>query len=165
MGPCQAALSSSAWGLILAAVKHEKLVSAEALPEALRGAAVDSTVMETYGTYLDRLHDLGLAYTHVIEGGTQTTREVPDELDLADPRRRAPGAYVANNQLDAESAQQPIDRGEADLVAFGGPFIANPDLVERIRIGARSRRLLGSTGTAAAAAATRIWPLVPPQAA
>jgi N-ethylmaleimide reductase len=99
-------------------------------------AAVDSTVMETYGTYLERLSELRLAYTHVIEGVTQTTRELPDEIDIAELRRRAPGAYVANNQLDAESAEKLIDSGEADLVAFGRPFIANPDLVERIRTGA-----------------------------
>jgi hypothetical protein len=63
-------------------------------------------------------------------------RQLPDELDLVELRRRSPGAYVANNQLDATSAEQLIAEGEADLVAFGRPFIANPDLVERIRIGA-----------------------------
>ena len=91
--------------------------------------------METYGTYLDRLKGYGLAYTHFIEGVTYTTREWPDDIDFTELRRRSPGAYVANNELSLEEAERLIADDEADLVSFARAYIANPDLVERIRIG------------------------------
>jgi N-ethylmaleimide reductase len=96
---------------------------------------LDSTVMETYGTYLDRLSERGLAYTHVIEGITQTTRE-SDQVDFSQLRRRAPGAYITNNELTVADAERAIEDGAADLVSFGRAYIANPDLVARIRDGA-----------------------------
>ncbi len=46
------------------------------------------------------------------------------------------GVYIANEKLTHASAQDLLDRGEADAVAFGKLFIANPDLVERFRSGA-----------------------------
>ncbi len=46
------------------------------------------------------------------------------------------GAYVVNEGYTPQSAEEAIERGEADAVAFGKAFIANPDLVERIRRGA-----------------------------
>ncbi len=100
------------------------------------GTPLDSSAMETYGTYLDRLSDVGLAYTHVIEGVTQTTRESTDEIDFAELRRRAPGAYIANNDLTVDEAERVLRDGEAELVSFGRAYIANPDLVQRIRVGA-----------------------------
>jgi N-ethylmaleimide reductase len=100
------------------------------------GAAIDSTVMETYGTYLDRLTELGLAYAHFIEGVTYTTHESPDEIDFDDLRRRSPGAYIGNNELSVEDAERMLADGEADLISFARAYIANPDLVERIRTGA-----------------------------
>jgi N-ethylmaleimide reductase len=47
-----------------------------------------------------------------------------------------PGTLIANVKMDAERGARLIADGFADLVAFGRPFIASPDLVERIRIGA-----------------------------
>jgi N-ethylmaleimide reductase len=46
------------------------------------------------------------------------------------------GTLIANVQMDAKRANRLIREGVADLIAFGRPFIANPDLVERFRIGA-----------------------------
>jgi N-ethylmaleimide reductase len=100
------------------------------------GADIDSTVMDTYGAYLDRLSALGLAYTHYIEGVTYTTHESPDEIDFAQLRRRSPGAYIGNNELSVEDAERMLQEGRADLISFARAFIANPDLVHRIRTGA-----------------------------
>jgi N-ethylmaleimide reductase len=47
------------------------------------------------------------------------------------------GPLIANVGMDAERANRLIAEGHADLVAFGRPFIANPDLVERLRVGAK----------------------------
>ena len=45
-------------------------------------------------------------------------------------RRSFGGAYIANNGYTGELAAAAIAQGRADLIAFGRPFIANPDLVE-----------------------------------
>lgn len=100
------------------------------------GTEIDSSVMQTYGTYLDRLSELGLAYTHFIEGITYTTRDSPDEIDFDDLRERSPGAYIGNNELSVEDAAELLETGGADLISFARAYIANPDLVERIRSGA-----------------------------
>ncbi|HEX2605212.1 MAG TPA: alkene reductase [Oxalicibacterium sp.] len=46
------------------------------------------------------------------------------------------GVYIANEKMTKESAQQVIEKGEADAVAFGKLFIANPDLPKRLKLGA-----------------------------
>jgi N-ethylmaleimide reductase len=97
---------------------------------------VDSEATTTYGRYLEHLGTLGLAYTHVMEGLIRESREWPDEVDVAELRRRAPGAYMANNELDPDAAADLIANDEADLVSFGRAYIANPDLVTRIATGA-----------------------------
>ncbi len=97
---------------------------------------LDSHVMKTYGAYVDALSQRGLLYIHDIEGVTQQTRDVPDEVSFAELRSRFSGAYIANNQYTLELATEALAKGEADLFSFGRPFLANPDLVERLRTGA-----------------------------
>lgn len=99
------------------------------------GSALDSTTMTTYGTYISELDKLGLAYLHMIEGTTQGAREAPDGIDLQALRKRFHGAYIANNGFSPELAVSAVRSGQADLVSFGRPFLANPDFVERVRRG------------------------------
>ncbi|TNF60145.1 MAG: alkene reductase [Burkholderiales bacterium] len=86
------------------------------------------------------LGPLGLAYVHVIEGATGGPRELPDRpFDYAALRQAwraagGQGAWMVNNGYDGQLAQQALADG-ADLVAFGKAFIANPDLVDRLRRG------------------------------
>ena len=81
-----------------------------------------------------------LAYIHVIEGATGGPRALPDRpFDYTGLRRAyraaaGKGAWMVNNGLDKTLAQVAVLDG-ADLVAFGRPFIANPDLAERLRKG------------------------------
>ena len=77
-----------------------------------------------------------LAYMHVVEGATQGPREVPGGFDLQLLRRAFKGLYMANNGYDLDLAVRARATGAADLIAFGRPFIANPDLVERMKAGA-----------------------------
>ncbi len=99
------------------------------------GTPLDSDPMATYSAYLDALNEFGLMYVHDIEGVTQMSRD-PNGIDYPALRRRFHGAYVANNDYTRELANKTIAAGDADLVSFGRPFIANPDLVERLRTGA-----------------------------
>jgi N-ethylmaleimide reductase len=89
--------------------------------------------------YLVRqLAPLGLAYIHVIEGATGGPREVEgrpfDYAALKKAYRDAGGkaAWMVNNGYDKALAEKAVANGE-DLVAFGRPYIANPDLVERLK--------------------------------
>ena len=99
-------------------------------------APLDSDVMATYGAYVDALSKAGLLYVHDIEGVTQQTRDVPEEVDFPALRKRFTGAYIGNNQYTLELAEKVLAKGDADLFSFGRPFLANPDLVSRLGSGA-----------------------------
>jgi N-ethylmaleimide reductase len=57
-------------------------------------------------------------------------------FDYAALRQAFRGAYIANNGYTRELAIEAVTSGRADAIAFGKPFISNPDLVERLRLGA-----------------------------
>jgi N-ethylmaleimide reductase len=100
------------------------------------GTPVDSNVRATYGTYVEKLSAAGLVYLHVIEGVTRTARGTQGGIDYVALRKSFSGAFIDNNKMTLEIAEQELAEGRADLFAFGRPFIANPDLVERLRTGA-----------------------------
>jgi N-ethylmaleimide reductase len=97
---------------------------------------LDSDTMATFGSYVDALSQLGLLYLHDIEGVTQLSRGASDGTDFEQLRRRFKGAYIANNQYTLAMAEAALAAGDADLFSIGRPFIANPDLIERLRNGA-----------------------------
>ncbi len=99
------------------------------------GTPLDSDPMALFGAYIERLNGFGLMYVHDIEGVTQMGRD-PNGIDYPALRRAFRGAYIANNGYGRADAEQAITDGLADLVSFGRPYIANPDLVERLRTGA-----------------------------
>ena len=103
---------------------------------SVNDCALDSNPVCTYSHAVERLSALGLAYIHVIEGITQGAREVPGGFDLQILRRRFQGVYIANNGYDLELALRARREGLADMIAFGRLYIANPDLVARLRTGA-----------------------------
>jgi len=97
---------------------------------------LDSDPMGTYGTLIEHLNDFGLVYMHCIEGATQGSREEPPGFSFQTLRRMFRGLYMANNGYDLALALRARREDLADLICFGRPFIANPDLVERLRTGA-----------------------------
>lgn len=103
---------------------------------AVNGAGLDSDPERTYAYVVQQLNAFQLAYIHVIEGATQGPREVPGGFDLQILRRSFNGFYMANNGYDLGLALEVRRRNLADLISFGRLYIANPDLVERLRIGA-----------------------------
>lgn len=98
--------------------------------------APDSNVMATYGHLIRNLNQFNLAYLHFVEGATGGTRQLPAGIDLDVLRAKFDGAYIGNNGYDLDLAIARRDAGKVDAVAFGRPYIGNPDLVERLRIGA-----------------------------
>ncbi len=89
-------------------------------------------LFERAGERLDAIG--GLAFVHVIEGATGGPRD-NIAFDYAALRAKFKGPWIANNGYDKDSAEQAIASGYADMIAFGRAFIANPDLVERLRLG------------------------------
>lgn len=96
---------------------------------------LDSDVMATYGHLIRELNRFELAYLHVVEGATGGSRTVPDDVDLDQLRAMFTGPYIGNNNYDLDLAMDRRVQGKIDAVAFGRLFIANPDLVERLRRG------------------------------
>ncbi len=101
---------------------------------------VDADPQPLFEYVARELGPLGLAYVHVIEGAPGGPRQIDDRpFDYAALRQAwrsagGQGAWMVNNGYDLALAEQSLKDG-ADLVAFGKPFIANPDLVERLRQG------------------------------
>lgn len=96
---------------------------------------LDADPMATYGAFVDALSAAGLLYIHDIEGVTQLSRDASG-VDFVALRKRFSGAYIANNQYTLQLAEETLAAGKADMFSFGRPFIANPDLVTRMRMGA-----------------------------
>ncbi len=97
----------------------------------------DSDPLATFGYAAEILNAYDLAYLHVLEAlpghmlaGAEGLRCAPDM------RTTFNGVFMLNGGYTAELAESAIEEGDTDLVAFGVPYIANPDLVERFRTGA-----------------------------
>lgn len=84
---------------------------------------------------VDQLNEIGIVYLHVVEGATGGPRDVAP-FDFGALRQRFKNTYIANNGYDVALATSHVNDDKADLIAFGRPFIGNPDLVERLKTGA-----------------------------
>lgn len=92
----------------------------------------------------ERLSALGIAYLHVVEGATAGPRDaMPFDFDAL--RSRFKQTYLANNGYTTALADARLQRGQIDLAAFGRDFIANPDLVRRLKTGAPLAQLNPAT--------------------
>ena len=89
---------------------------------------------EVYDQVVAGIDRLGLCYMHIIEGATQGPRD-SSPFDYLKIRKMFRGLYMANNGYDLHLAEEIRAELKADLIAFGRPFITNPDLVERLRKG------------------------------
>ncbi|NCA71275.1 MAG: alkene reductase [Sphingobacteriia bacterium] len=88
-----------------------------------------------YQALCRELSRLGLLYLHVLDhsamGAPPVPREIKDQL-----RACFEGPFILAGGFERASAEAALAAGQADLIAFGRPFIANPDLVERLRVDA-----------------------------
>ncbi|MDI2030164.1 alkene reductase [Saccharopolyspora sp. TS4A08] len=103
----------------------------------------DSDPAALFGHVLDVLGEAGIAYLHLVEPGidgsqTVATRqaEARRALGSAWARERYAGKIVAAGGYEASSAERAVRNGHVDAVAFGRPYIANPDLPDRVAAGA-----------------------------
>ena len=82
-----------------------------------------------------QLDQYGLAYLHVMDGLAFGFHQLGEPMTLSDFRAVFSGPLIGNCGYTKETAEAAIASGHADLIAFGRPYISNPDLVERFANG------------------------------
>lgn len=102
---------------------------------AFNGAAADAEMDAMYLRLVDELNKLGLVYIHIVDHSAMGAPEVSPTLK-ANIRSAFNGSYIMSGGYDAVRANADLDADRGDLVAFGRPFISNPDLVQKLRSGA-----------------------------
>jgi N-ethylmaleimide reductase len=101
----------------------------------------DDNPEATFGYIAERLSDYGLAYLHMVNPAVEQMQNgkepEPQALSMIKLiRTKFKGTLIAAGGFQSGTAAQWLRDGRADLIAFGRKFIANPDLPERLRIGA-----------------------------
>ena len=125
-------------GVIAAAQQSmERRVGLKLSPVSSAHGMTDSDPAGLYAFLLNELNQHDLAYVHIME---PLADEHIQALPLSDicgfAREHYQGMLIANGGFSAQSAEQQLAAGKADLVSFGTAFIANPDLPARLRAGA-----------------------------
>ena len=92
---------------------------------------VEENPHETYIEAIQVLENIGIAYLSLAEADWENAPELPETFRTA-VRKNFSGAILYAGKYTAERGIRVIEAGWADLIAFGRPFIANPDLPERI---------------------------------
>ncbi|NUN49832.1 MAG: alkene reductase [Candidatus Brocadiae bacterium] len=92
-------------------------------------------VAAQYTFLAEKLGALGLVYLHGVDHSSMGAPK-PEESTIRAMRAAFRGAWVLSGGYDLARAEQDLSSGRGDLVAFGRPFVSNPDLPERLRTGA-----------------------------
>ena len=114
------------------------------IPLAKVGVRLTPDLTQTFGIVHDdetealfeyickKLNDYGLAYLHISGFSLDSNKKEENIINTAKHYRKIyTGTYIINGGFSRDTANAAIEEGYADLVSFGVPFIANPDLVER----------------------------------
>jgi N-ethylmaleimide reductase len=99
------------------------------------GTGAFAEVDAQYLALTRELSALGLLYLHVLDHSAMGAPPVPAELKLQ-MRRSFAGPFILAGGFDRASAEHALSEGQADLIAFARSFLANPDLVQRMRMNA-----------------------------
>lgn len=110
------------------------------------GMTMDEETIPTFDYIIAKLNDYDLAYLHLSEPFNDVSAIPYAETHIAKRYRRIyKGTLMINAGFDQEKGNRVLEAGDADLVAFGKPFISNPDLVERFAQGVALSEWDGST--------------------
>ena len=107
-------------------------------PTGNMGGIHDENRLATFSYVTEQLNKFGLAYLHVIEAlpGHPMAAKAGQEPVGPALRKIFTGPFILNGGYTQETAERALANNEADLIAFGVPYIANPDLVARFEQGA-----------------------------
>jgi N-ethylmaleimide reductase len=86
---------------------------------------------ETYRKLVHALIATGIQYVHLVDHSGMGAPPVPEALKV-ELRRAWPSTFILAGGFDRAGAELALREGRADLIAFGRPFLANPDLVTRL---------------------------------
>jgi N-ethylmaleimide reductase len=114
----------------------EDCVGVRISPVSSANDAHDSNPSKLFTHVVEVLNRFQPVYLHVIEGETGGPRDIDPTFNFHALRRLFQRTYMANNGYTLKLATESLEAGSVDLISFGIPFIANADLVERLRTGA-----------------------------
>jgi N-ethylmaleimide reductase len=118
----------------IAGVMPRSRIGLRLSPFADYNSTRDPKPEDTYGQLAPRLQTAGLAYLHLADTNAWTGASEYEKM-LSIFRGRYRGPLIVNAGITPEHADKIVSAGEADAVAFGRLFLANPDLPARIRAG------------------------------
>ncbi|WP_425400304.1 alkene reductase [Aeoliella sp.] len=104
-------------------------------PNGVHGDMGSADFREQFTYVAKQLDGYGLAYLHVMDGTGFGFHKLGSAMTLREFRELYSGRLMGNVGYTKEAADETIAAGDADLIAFGRPFISNPDLVERFANG------------------------------
>ncbi len=111
---------------------------------AFNDMPVYDAVDETYTYLADKLSELDILYVHVLDHSNDGAPAVPQKVkDLI--KQNFKNLIIVCGGFNKDKAEAVLESGAADLVAFGKPFVANPDLVKRLETGAELTQLNADT--------------------
>ncbi len=87
-------------------------------------------IEDQYLYFVTQLNRLDIAYVHLVDHESMGAPEVPEEIKR-EIRILFKNSLILSGGYDKERAEHDLSKGHADLIAFGRPFISNPDLVTR----------------------------------
>ena len=90
---------------------------------------------EQFSHTMTQLNKFGLSYLHVMDGLGFGFHELGDPFTLADVKKVYDGPVMGNCGYTLDSATEAVKSGNAEMIAFGRPYISNPDLVHRFKEG------------------------------
>ncbi|WP_343329787.1 alkene reductase [Polaribacter staleyi] len=100
--------------------------------DGLFGITMDKDTIPTFEYIIKKLNDYNLAYVHLSEPFTDVSKVPFAVTEIAKHFRPLyKGTLMINTAFDQEKGNKVLEAGDADLIAYGKPFISNPDLVAR----------------------------------
>ncbi|MCO7527179.1 alkene reductase [Pseudomonas asiatica] len=104
-------------------------------PLTTLNGCVDADPVTTYTAAAKRLGEIGIGYLHIAEADWDDAPDMP--VDFKQQLRAVfPGVMVYAGKYTGERARRALEEGWADLIGFGRPFVANPDLPARLKLNA-----------------------------
>lgn len=91
---------------------------------------------ETYDYLSKELNELGIAYIHLLDHSAMGSTPLPKNV-MENIRENFKGTLILCGNFSKDSANEALENGTADLIAFGRPYLANPDLLERFKTNAK----------------------------
>jgi N-ethylmaleimide reductase len=88
-----------------------------------------------YAHLARKLNEIGLLYIHLVDHSSMGAPQVPQSIKDT-VRKDFKRGLILSGGYDLARAERDLEAGKCDLVAFGKPFLANPDLIERLKVGA-----------------------------